>query len=48
MKDYKIGKLYCRCLNAMRIGKPVKIYQYTPKRKRCSNCGKQRKVFVGK
>jgi hypothetical protein len=44
MKDYTLGIIRCRCSNLMRIGKQVKIYQYTRKRKKCPNCGKMLKV----
>jgi len=44
MKDYKPGIIRCRCSNLMRIGKQIKIYEYTPDRKRCPNCNKNLKV----
>ena len=46
MKDYKTGKIYCRCSNTMRIGKRIKIYQNTPRRKRCPNCGKNLMIQI--
>jgi len=48
MKDYRAGLIRCRCSNSMRIGKRIRITQYTHKRKKCPNCGKMRKVLVRK
>ncbi len=47
MKDYTLGLLTCRCSNAMRIGKLVKMYQFTVHRKKCPNCGKKRNIRCG-
>lgn len=47
MKDYTPGLLRHGCSNLMRIGKPIKVYQYTAqKRKPCPNCSKKIPVLV--
>lgn len=48
MKDYRVGIICCRCSNLMRIGKVVKIYEYTPDRKRCPNCNKNLRILLRK
>jgi len=48
MKDYKIGVIFCRCSNLMRLGKLVKIHQYTSERKKCPNCGRMRNLYIRK
>lgn len=45
MKDYTLGVIYCKCSNAMRVGKTLKISQYTPVRKKCPNCKRLVKVY---
>lgn len=40
MKEYTAGLVVHRCSNAMRIGKPIKVYQKTATINRpCPNCG---------
>lgn len=50
MKDYTIGLLRHRCSNAMRIGKPIRLYEHTLVRckgyKSCPNCGKKIPVLL--
>lgn len=46
MKDYKPGIIYCHCSNLMRIGKNVKIYEKTPDKKQCPNCGKVVDIWI--
>lgn len=45
MKHYTLGLLRHRCSNAMRIGKLIRLYEYTIIRlkgkKPCPNCGKK-------
>lgn len=48
MKDYKAGLIQCKCSHAMRRGKLIKIYEYTPERKRCPNCNKNLRILVRK
>jgi len=47
MKDYDLGFITCRCSKRMRRrGKAVRIYEFTPKRKKCPNCGRMCKIKV--
>jgi hypothetical protein len=47
MKDYTPGRIFCRCSARMHTkGQAVQIYEYTPKKKKCPNCGKMRKLMV--
>ncbi len=46
MKDYKAGLVRHKCSHVMRKGKHVKVYQYTPERKRCPNCGKNISILI--
>jgi hypothetical protein len=52
MKDYTIGILRHRCSNLMRIGKPIRLYEYTYSRLRgkkpCPNCGRKIPILVAK
>jgi len=48
MKDYTPGLLRHRCSNAMRIGKPIKIYENTPDKKPCPNCKKMIPILITK
>ena len=47
MKGYTVGRIFCKCSVRMHIrGKAVKIYENTPSKQKCPNCGKLRKVMV--
>ena len=46
MKDYKAGLIRCKCSHAMRRGKLIKIYEYTPEQKRCPNCNKNLRMLL--
>lgn len=48
MKDYRLGIIRCKCSHLMRAGKLVRIYEYTPDRKRCSNCNKNLRILLYK
>jgi len=47
MKDYQHGAIFCRCSTRMHCkGHHFKIFERTPKKKRCPNCNKNRPVMV--
>lgn len=47
MKDYVAGRIFCKCSARMHCrGRHVQIYERTPKRKECPNCGQLCKVMV--
>lgn len=46
MKDYTPGLLRHRCSNAMKTGKPIKIYENTPDEKPCPNCKEMVSVLI--
>ncbi len=49
MKHYTAGYIFCKCSTRMHCkGKLIKIHEYTPKRKKCPNCGKLCKLYVKK
>ena len=47
MKAYAAGRIFCKCSVRMHCrGKTVQIYEDTPKRKKCPNCGRMRRIMV--
>ena len=49
MKDYQHGAIFCKCSTRMHCkGHHFKIFEGTPKKKRCPNCNKNRPVMVRK
>jgi len=48
MKHFTIGKIFCRCSARMARGCIIRIFEKTPNRKCCPNCGKLRTVMVKK
>ncbi len=48
MKEYTLGLLRHRCSNNMRIGKFIRLYEFTLSRlrgkKACPNCGKKIRI----
>ena len=47
MKDYTAGWIFCKCSTRMHVkGKHIRVYEYTNRRQKCPNCGRQRKVMI--
>ncbi len=47
MKSFTIGHIFCNCSKRMHVqGLAVRIYENTPNRKQCPNCGKLRKIKI--
>jgi len=49
MKDYTDVVIFCRCSVRMHTrGKHFQQYEHSPKRRKCPNCGKMRKLMIAK
>lgn len=47
MKNFTPGHIICKCSARMHCrGKSIRIYEHTPDRAKCPNCGKLRPVMV--
>ncbi len=47
MKGYTPGRIFCKCSARMHCkGKAIQVYEHTPDRKSCPNCGRKRKIMV--
>ncbi len=45
MKDFDLAYIFCKCSARMsRKGKAIRVYEKTPMKHRCPNCGENRKL----
>lgn len=46
MKDFDLAYIFCRCSIRMHCrGKAIRVYENTPMKHKCPNCGKKRKLM---